>query len=201
MENGYQYRGSLIRQCMRKKQVKNDELAKILGCSPRTITNYRSGEIPSRNILGKLIPFLEDDGKNYLDSLDYKKSSETKWKKRKIEGKPTTNFVLGYYYKNDTLYINKEEARIVQEIFKIFVECGNRALVSRELANKGFASKTGKQFSIVALTKILSNPIYIGKRYIEGELVPGNWPGIIDEELFVNAEKILRNKRKRRKSV
>lgn len=38
MENGYQYRGNLLRQCMHKKKVKNNEFAKILGCSSRIIT-------------------------------------------------------------------------------------------------------------------------------------------------------------------
>lgn len=70
----------------------------------------------------------------------------------------------------DTIEIVEEEAAVVREIYRMYVEEGKGArLISQELTERGIMARIGRPFSTSTLKRILSNPMY------RGALVRGRW--------------------------
>lgn len=122
----------------------------------------------------------------------------------------------GYTNDNGNLVVNSEQAFIVKEIYKMYLEGLSLSSIVKELYQKGIKSPTGKdRWSVSAIDKILSNEKYVGnvllqKTYISdvlkhvqiknnGEkakyLYENNHEGIIDKETFdlVQTEKAKRS--------
>jgi len=130
--------------------------------------------------------------------------------KKVKEGYSLTYFIQSYgYYRNKgekVQQINQEEAKIVKEIFEMYVN-GNLTYnaIARNLNNREIKTKKGTTWNDSSIRNILQNPTYIGKvryslkdekRYFEAE---GKHQPIIDEELFYQAQnKIGKIKRKSR---
>ncbi len=93
------------------------------------------------------------------------------------------------------LSIVPQEAAIVQHIFVLYTEgFGLRAIMNR-LNRSGYTTKQGKPFSIHAISKILKNPVYIGKvRYTNSQsgkecIVDGEHEPIIPLELWKQVQR------------
>ncbi|HDR8412855.1 TPA: recombinase family protein [Bacillus cereus] len=119
---------------------------------------------------------------------------------RAKEGKWNGGQCFGYDAKDKMLTINKEEAKVVREIFNYAdLGYGYKKIVGI-LNRKGYATKRGNVFSIGTLKGILDNPVYIGKvRFNQYEnwaekrrsgknkdaiIVDGEHEAIIPEELW-----------------
>ncbi|WP_371068826.1 recombinase family protein [Sediminibacillus sp. JSM 1682029] len=119
---------------------------------------------------------------------------------RAKEGKWNGGQCLGYDSVNKQLVVNKEEAKIVQEIFNL-ADCGyGYKKIVGIINRKGFKTKRDRDFSIATLKGILDNPMYIGKvRFNQHEnwsekrrqgknkepiIVDGEHEPIINEELW-----------------
>ncbi len=86
------------------------------------------------------------------------------------------------------LKVNESEAEIVRLIFKLNAEGKGYKAIVNELNNKQFRSKSGKQFSIGVVQKILNRRLYMGEmeHSIDGkiEIVKGKYKPIITKELW-----------------
>ena len=86
---------------------------------------------------------------------------------------------FGYKAENKKLVLNKDEAKIVQSIYEMYISGVSVAKISHETN----LSK-GRIFTM------LRNPIYIGKIKYDGKFLQGNHEPIISQELFDLAQEI-----------
>ncbi len=101
---------------------------------------------------------------------------------------------LGYDVKEGVLVPNTEEAEVVREIFETYINTGSLSETAKILNNKGYRTKKwttkqgkimgGNRFNKNNISRILKDPVYIGKIKYEGQIYDGVHPGIIDEEVF-----------------
>lgn len=94
-----------------------------------------------------------------------KTSERVKWgqKRRMEQGVVFGRDLLGYDVKNGIMFINKQGAKTVNEIFHKFVyEHKSAGKIAQELTNNGIPTQTGKQWSSTAILRILRNEKYCG---------------------------------------
>jgi len=115
--------------------------------------------------------------------------------------------ILGYDLDkvNHKLLVNDKEAKLVREIFDLYLEEKSLLKVAIILNEKGrktkqFTSKTGRsfggtKFKNTNIQLILKNVLYIGKVRHNGELYPGLHEAIISDEIFDKTQQILANNR------
>lgn len=109
------------------------------------------------------------------------------------------------------LMINPKEAKIIKEIFKLYLEGNSLLKVAQILNEKGYrskqgVSKTGKayggtKFSATRIQAIINNVLYIGKVKYAGQIYDGQQEAIIDEETFKKAQEKLKQNRVERKAI
>lgn len=110
---------------------------------------------------------------------------------------------LGYDVdpKTKTLVINKKEAELVREVFRLYQEkrtflgvaevLNERGLRTKRLAyESGFVSG-GKPFCKKEIGEILNNYLYIGKIKYYGQIYDGQQEPIIEPEAFERVRKIM----------
>lgn len=109
---------------------------------------------------------------------------------------------LGYDAIDKQLMVNKDEAALVQHIYKRYLKLRCVRQLKTELDAEGYLSKNrlrlGKQvgrtrFSRGALYLILRNPIYIGKVAQGGALYKGAHKAILDEDLWDSVQAQLKS--------
>ena len=83
------------------------------------------------------------------------------------KGKNYSLQVLGYDLKEGTLYINKDEAKIVVHIFNSYLEGKGVQAIAQELNKEGYRTKVGKPFQQTSISRILRNVIYMGDLNLE----------------------------------
>ncbi|EMI11391.1 recombinase family protein [Anoxybacillus gonensis] len=121
-------------------------------------------------------------------------------KKRAQEGKWNGGIILGYDVVDKKLVVNREESKIVQEIFQLRAQGKGYKFIANYLNSKGLKTKKGNSFSINAVRAILQNQKYLGvldwgkhqewdkkRRSGQQESVPvveGEHEAIIDQELW-----------------
>ena len=117
------------------------------------------------------------------------RAREGKWKGGKTP--------CGYSYDTQTgkLIINKKEAKIVQVIFRKYLELGSLNAVARYLNRNNFPTRKAKTWSNTAVGNILRRKIYIGTYCCAGETIILPELQIIEKSIFKEAQK-LRTKRK-----
>jgi Site-specific recombinases, DNA invertase Pin homologs len=118
--------------------------------------------------------------------------------------------ILGYELDkvNHKLVINEKDAKIVREVFDLYLKEKSFLSVVKILNEKGYltkhyTSKSGKtygdiKFKNTTIQLILKNVLYIGKVKYNGELYKGEHEAIISEEVFNKAQEIIANNRVRR---
>ncbi|GGJ55268.1 recombinase family protein [Virgibacillus salexigens] len=128
--------------------------------------------------------------------------------KRAKSGKWNGGKVLGYDSTNGVLSVNDEESLVVKEIFELRANGKGYKSIVNHINTKGYRTKKGNPFGINSIKTILENPIYAGfirwgkfKNWSEKrrggkqsniELVKGEHPAIIDEELWERVQLITR---------
>ena len=118
--------------------------------------------------------------------------------------------ILGYDLDkvNHKILINEKSAKLVREIFNLYLEKKSLLKVTMDLNERGhktnqFISAAGKTFGGIKFKKtniqtMLKNPIYIGKVHHDGVLYPGLHEPIISEEIFQRVQDILKDNRRER---
>jgi DNA invertase Pin-like site-specific DNA recombinase len=110
---------------------------------------------------------------------------------------------LGYNLdkENHKLLINPDEAKIVREIFDLYLKENSTLGVTKIVNAKGYRTKIrklaeGKQgggvkFSNTSIDKILKNPYYAGKVKYQNTLYPGEHEPILEAEVFQKVQDAL----------
>ena len=92
------------------------------------------------------------------------------------------------------IIVNKPEAEQVRAIFELYAENPSLVVVSQELNRRGWRRKSwttktgnfrqGKVWDRVTLSRLLQDPLYIGKQKLGDEVFPGEHERIITNKLF-----------------
>ncbi|MFA5093478.1 MAG: recombinase family protein, partial [Candidatus Omnitrophota bacterium] len=109
------------------------------------------------------------------------------------------------------LVINKDEAKIVREMFELYLKGNSLLKVASILNEKGYRSRAGKQkdgkpfgglkFGVTQIQQAIKNVVYIGKVFYAGQVYNGQQEAMIDEETFKNAQQVLKDNRVERKAT
>jgi len=99
------------------------------------------------------------------------------------------------------LLVNKAEADQVRAIFNLYLENRSLVAVSQELNRRGWHRKSwttkkgtareGAEWDRVTLRRVLTDPIYIGKMKLRGEVFPGEHEGIVAKATFERVQVAL----------
>jgi len=108
----------------------------------------------------------------------------------KFHGGPTP---FGYDYDVETqrLVINSEEAKVVKEIFRLFLEEKNTSKVREKLAELGLVNRSGKSFSTQYIREYIGRRRYIGWMYYSGLTWHDPNIQIIPNDIFERAGELM----------
>ena len=127
------------------------------------------------------------------------KMGAAKKKGKWIGGRP----LLGYDIDRiqHKLVVNPSEAKLVKEIFDLYLKEKSLIRVAMILNRKGSTSKRhvaesgrvfgGLEFRNTSIELIIKNPTYTGQVHYRGVLYPGEHEAIINEETYHQAQEIL----------
>ena len=119
--------------------------------------------------------------------------------------------ILGYDINGDkrSLIVNLKEAKLVREIFELYIKERSLLTVAKILNKRGTLTKRcitkagkilgGIPFKNTQVHFTIRNILYTGKVCYKGELYDGEHEAIIDEELFNKAQDILAENKIERK--
>lgn len=113
---------------------------------------------------------------------------------------------LGYDIHDKKLFINKEEAKTIRAIFKVYIEKGKVREALHTINQQGFRTKKqngqrpgGLKFSDGHFYNILKNPLFIGKVRHNGKVFDGAHEAIIDIDTWDKVQKQIEENRVNRK--
>lgn len=107
--------------------------------------------------------------------------------------KPCGTAPIGYRWKGNKIEIDYNNHLIVQDIFKMCIDCnGNLSQIMRICADKGYKTTRGKDFSVQAIKNILTNDFYIGVVTHARKKTNGEHEPIIEKSVFDTANEILK---------
>jgi site-specific DNA recombinase len=118
---------------------------------------------------------------------------------------------LGYRPDGRTLAIVEEQAALVHDIYRRYLDLGNVRLVTEQLVRDGVLTParttgTGKTFGACQFTRgqlyaILKNPIYIGDIAHKDKRYPGQHPAIVERDDWDRVQVLLANNLQGRRSM
>jgi site-specific DNA recombinase len=110
---------------------------------------------------------------------------------------------LGYDLQERKLIVNPEEAKVVCNLYRYYLELGSVSGLKIQLDQQGIKSKIrvsasgrqsgGKSYSRGALYDILQNRLYLGEIYHRGKSYPGEHQAIVPEELWEQVQARLKS--------
>lgn len=107
---------------------------------------------------------------------------------------------LGYDAIDKKLINNKGEARVVRNLFDLYLELGSVRKLKQEADRQGLTTKKrtssgrcrgGLLFSRGHLYQLLHNPLYIGEVAHKGKTYPGQHDAIVDKKTWDTVQKML----------
>jgi site-specific DNA recombinase len=111
---------------------------------------------------------------------------------RARSGEPMCSRILGYdYVAKNTFVINPEEAEIVREIFRLYLQYKHASRVSAILKERGIKGKRGGQLAAHHLRGMLSNPFFCGYVRSANGVYRGHHAPIITVETFNIVQKTM----------
>lgn len=176
----------LMEQQKRKGQEARNTVLDVLKHNPKTNEEIIEETGLTRQRVGNALLRLKCEGKiekTHLFERWHLKGqhlSKIELHTRSFRG---GNPPFGYKWENRKLTPDPEETRQVNEIFDLW-------LTEKTLAE--ISASTGK--SITVIRRILFKPTVISKFAVEGKLVKGNWPSVVDEKKWVKAQEIRQAK-------
>jgi site-specific DNA recombinase len=106
---------------------------------------------------------------------------------------PNPHPPLGYDRRNDgMLEVNREEAKLVRRIFRMYLRLKSMPQVAFELNKMGKRTKKGKEWNARAVRIVLSNGVYVGRYKVAGVEAYVAEYRILDDETFKRAGETMR---------
>ena len=120
---------------------------------------------------------------------------------------------LGYDVMKDSkkLVVNQEDAKLIHEIFDLYLKGNSLLKVAQIINEKGHKSKQttakngrkfgGIKFGITHIQAMITNVLYLGKVCYSGQIYDGQQEAIISEETFKKAQERLKENRVERRAT
>jgi DNA invertase Pin-like site-specific DNA recombinase len=143
---------------------------------------------PSDNLLGNITSAVNQ----YQRDLQASQTKRT-LKDNVRDGKVWSVVAYGYKSDNGYLTIDKEEAIVVRDIFKMSLSGKGTDSIANDLNDKGVSSRKGKLFRGKTIQGMIKNTIYKGKRLYSNEYY--DCPKIIEPDLWQKVNDNLKNNR------
>ena len=176
-------------------------------CGFNSLTESIDTNTASGRMFVKIIGiFAEFERENLIERITIA------YEKKARDGYSNSNKYVPYGYSREkgdrNITINEEEAKIVKEIFNMYLKKHKTfSAIIKELNMRGIKSSSGIKWNIPSISYMLSNPLYIGKvrysvydesRYFEAE---GKHEAIITQKTFDEVQsKLAKMRRTRRKT-
>jgi DNA invertase Pin-like site-specific DNA recombinase len=103
------------------------------------------------------------------------------------------NIPFGYNYKNNHLIVNKEESKIVQKIYSMYLDGKSLGYISNWLNNNKIKTKRGGIWAKKTISGILKNPLYCGFIKWEHHINKNNHETIISIDEFNKVQNFFKN--------
>ncbi len=118
---------------------------------------------------------------------------------RAMQGKPTGGQgPFGYHWVNKQLVPKPDEAVIVREIYKTFLETKRLLTTAKIINERGFRSRKGAKFGKTTIKRILTDPVYKGQKRANYTKSKGNKKSWIlkpeEDWVWFNVEPIVEKK-------
>lgn len=135
--------------------------------------------------------------KKYTDNL--REEAMKGWAEKLAQGwlpaEPPPGYVTVAQDGKKIHVLNPDVYKFMPRIFKLALLPGyTRKKLSEEMALVGITTKTGRPFSASAVTRILTNPFYIGINRMHGREYRGAQEPIITKKLFHEVQRKLKSK-------
>lgn len=114
-----------------------------------------------------------------------------------LKGKAMGNSVpLGYKVNDEGYYeIDPEGAKVVEQIFKMYIDGTPNAEICRYLNGLGYKTSRGNEFNKNSINRIIKNEKYIGLYKAADVVIENGMPAIIDHATFAMAQAEMLKKR------
>jgi DNA invertase Pin-like site-specific DNA recombinase len=135
--------------------------------------------------------------KKYTDNL--REEAMKGWAEKLAQGwlpaEPPPGYITVHQDGKKIHVVNPEIYKYMPRIFKLALLPGyTRQRLSEEMALVGITTKSGRPFSNSAVTRILTNPFYIGINRMQGREYPGAQEPIITKKLFNDVQRKLKSR-------
>src|SRR5690606_12437924 len=102
----------------------------------------------------------------------------------------------GYRVAERHLRVEPEEAKVVREIFRRYLDEGEGVrVIARHLNEAGIRTRRGGAWSMVSVRGVLRNPVYIGTYSRLGVVVGTEHEAIVTRGRFYAAQDLLADRR------
>lgn len=148
------------------------------------------------------------------ESIDRAARVKSAYEDRARTGRPKTGGNRMFGYEVDAVTVNEPEAEVLREAAKMIVAGKTLREACRMINGKGFTTTKGAAFQPPVLRDLLLNPRANGKstftptdetgfrlRKNRSVIGDGNWPAILDDELFMQVNAVLNDPSRRRNHV
>ena len=168
--------------------------------------NFNTNSSMGRLTLNVLLSFAQFE-REIISERTKDKMGAARKRGQWLGGRPPLGYDLDK--ENKRIVVNEEEAKLVREIFNLYIKGNSLLQVTIIINDKGYRTKYltyktgtvfgGKKFGVTHIQWIIRNVTYIGKVSYEGQMYDGQNEAIIDENTFKEAqEKLKLNRRERR---
>lgn len=141
--------------------------------------------------------FAELEKNRIADRLVSGRRAKAKEKKQKASG----NCPIGYKYqyneqgKNPVVVIDEEKAKIVKEIYRLYLRGNSLQKIADSLNDKGLETGRGNKWTKQSVHKILTNDFYTGVVRFNDIVEKGNHKPIISKVTFGKVQAALQKRR------
>jgi site-specific DNA recombinase len=115
---------------------------------------------------------------------------------RALRGEVLGRAPYGYRVVERHLRVEPDEAKVVREIFRRYLEEGEGVrVIARQLNEAGVRTRRGGAWSMVSVRGVLRNPVYIGTYRRLGVVVATEHEALVTRSRFYAAQDLLANRR------
>ena len=115
---------------------------------------------------------------------------------RALHGEVLGRAPYGYEVFDRHLRVRDDEAEVVRDIFRRYLNAGEGVrVIARALNEAGLRTRRGGAWSMVSVRAVLRNPVYTGTYRRLGIVVPSEHPPLVDREQFQAVQTQLASRR------